>query len=167
MVPRYRGTMTPSMSKIEKAFHWITNILEEKKIPFQISGGFAAHLYGATRPIADLDFDVPEKMFSLLLPEVKEFVTYGPMLHVSESWRVYVMTLEYEGQEIDIGGAYEAQLFNTLTQEWEQFPIHLDTAEVRKVFGKKVLVCNKQELITYKQKLGREVDKQDVAELAS
>jgi len=41
------------MQNTEAAFRWIVDILQQKKIPFQITGGFAAHIYGAQRPIKE------------------------------------------------------------------------------------------------------------------
>ena len=35
----------------EEAFKWVVNILMQNKIPFQISGGFSARLYGSGREI--------------------------------------------------------------------------------------------------------------------
>ncbi len=156
-----------NMTKTEKAFRWITAILEKKQIQFQVTGGFAAHIYGAKRPIADIDFDIPEKDFDVLVPEVQPFIVYGPQHHHDASWDVLVMTLEYEGQEIDIGGAYKTQLFNTLTQNWEPFSINFSTAEKKEVFGRIVPVCSKEELIAYKRKLNRKVDREDVRDLLS
>ncbi|HLC94380.1 MAG TPA: hypothetical protein VJH96_02335 [Patescibacteria group bacterium] len=39
----------------KKAFRWIVGILQTYKIPFQITGGFAARFYGANRPLYDID----------------------------------------------------------------------------------------------------------------
>ena len=39
------------------ALFWIVKILKKHKIPFHISGGFAAKLYGVKRDLADIDID--------------------------------------------------------------------------------------------------------------
>lgn len=51
----------PSQQNIKEALAWITNILKKYSIPFQITGGLAAILYGSKRPLEDIDIDIPEE----------------------------------------------------------------------------------------------------------
>ena len=44
--------------KTVDALRWIVGILEKKNILYQISGGFAAKLYGSSRPLNDIDIDI-------------------------------------------------------------------------------------------------------------
>src|SRR5690348_12670369 len=47
----------------KSALHWIVNILKKLNINFQIAGGLAANIYGADRPLHDIDIDIPEEYF--------------------------------------------------------------------------------------------------------
>jgi hypothetical protein len=42
-----------------EALGWIVEVLRRADVPFQVVGGLAARAFGATRPLADLDFYVP------------------------------------------------------------------------------------------------------------
>ena len=66
------------MERVKAALIWITGILNSHHVPFQISRGLAARVYGATRPVADIDIDIPEEAFDLLKEDVAKFIIYGP-----------------------------------------------------------------------------------------
>lgn len=80
-------------SKVIEALQWIVGILEKHNVPYQISGGFAARLYGATRPINDIDIDIAHDGFEKILPEVREYIFFGPADYKDEKWDIYEMQL--------------------------------------------------------------------------
>ena len=92
------------MERIENALRWIVLLLQKDRVPFQIAGGLAAHLYGAKRPVNDIDIDVPDSAFDQLLPEVREYIVFGPDRYKDSTWDVHLMTLDYHGREIDLTG---------------------------------------------------------------
>lgn len=150
------------MKNTEAAFHWIIGLLRKHAIPFQITGGFAARLYGAKRELQDIDIDIPEDRFSDILPAVKEYAIWGPAQYKNEKWDLLLMTLLYEGQEIDLGGAYEEKMFDRRTNNWVDLKCDFSTALVMDVYGLKVPVVNKEELIAYKRLVARDTDLIDV-----
>lgn len=152
------------MKNTEKAFHWIINILEEKEIDYKISGGFAARIYGVDRELADIDIEVSDEDILLIEKEVKEYIIFGPARYLNENWDLELMTLEYEGQEIDIAGS-GAKIFNKQTREWENISNGVNDNIVKEVYGIKVRVESINSLISYKTKLAREVDLEDVKQL--
>lgn len=152
---------------IEKALCWIVQILQKHYIPFQITGGLAARAYGATRPINDIDVDIPEERFEELAAEVKPYIVYGPAQFKDKVWDVLLMKLNYYGQDIDIGGAYKVKLCDELTGIWKDLPADFSKAEQRELFGLLVPVVNRDELAEYKKivyagGLGGEHQKEDV-----
>ena len=145
------------------ALHWIVSRLRRHGIPFQVTGGLAARVYGSSRPLADIDLDVPEEALPLLLPEVAPYVRFGPAHYTDEAWDLELMTLEYLGQEIDLGGAFRARVFDQEAGAWAPMVADFSTAVSREVLGLVVPVVCREDLIAYKRKLGREVDRLDVA----
>lgn len=146
----------------ENAFKWIVGLLRSNNIPFQISGGCAARLYGSTRPLFDIDIDIPDNSFDKLIPFVQDYIVYGPERFRDECWDLLLMTLKYENQEIDISGSETIRLFNRETKKWEPCVEDLDDIEVKEVYGEKMPVIKKEYLIAYKNVIRRPTDLEDV-----
>ena len=153
------------MKNTEGALRWIVEILKKHNIPFQIGGGFAAHVYGSNREIADIDVAIPEEEFNTIFPEIKEYITFGPEHYVDGDWDLQLMTVLYQGQEIDFAGAYQKKFFNHTKQEWTEFPSDFSTSEYREIYGMKIPLMAKEKLIGYKKMLSREVDIEDLKTL--
>lgn len=153
------------MKKTSKALQWIVDILNEHQIPFQIAGGLAARVYGSTRELDDIDIDIPEESFAEIKSAVQSHIVFGPEQFNDENWKIFLMTLDYHGQKIDLGGAYKTQIFNQQTQEWEALMCNLSRATLSTVLGVEVPVIPLKDLIAYKTKLAREVDMMDVKEI--
>lgn len=154
--------MKNTQKNVKDAFLWILGILRKYKIPFQITGGFAANIYGSDRPLADIDIDIPDGKIFEIQNDVKEFIIYGPKRYKDEEFDLLLMTLDYRGQEIDICGLDSQKLFNKKTRQWEFEKIDLSRAKKKKVYNKLVSVIELKELICYKKKIAREVDIYDV-----
>ena len=154
------------MSKDKKvAFTWIITILKKLNIPFFIIGGLAAIAYGATRPLEDIDFDIPEEKFSLLKMEVKDFIIYGPDQFKDESWDLLLMTLQYHDQLIDFSGAFHTKIYNKITHQWQAIPADFLTVKIKNIFGLEVPVIARDELLAYKKALARPVDLLDIEQI--
>lgn len=152
------------MRNTEEAFQWIVKIFQKYNIFFQVTGGLAARAYGAKRELADIDFDVAEAEFVKFLPEVQEYIIFGPANYKDENWDLFLLTICYVGQEIDISGS-QAKIFDQNQKQWTALPTNFSAAEMKEIFGIKVPVIPKIELIEYKSKLRREVDLVDLKEL--
>lgn len=140
-------------NKIGNALVWITNILNSKKIPFQISGGLAAKIYGSPRPLNDIDIDIFEKNFIDIYKDVKPYIVYEPNRYKDEKWDCYLMTLNYFGQEIDICGADNAKITAKDNKTWISLSSDLKNVNYQEYLGIMVPVIPKQELIDYKRQL--------------
>lgn len=146
----------------KKAFLWIVSILSIHHIPFQITGGLAAKVYSSKRKLADIDIDIPQKKFREILSETRDYIVFGPGKFKDKNWDLFLMTLNYKGQMIDICSA-NVKIFNKLTKRWILLRTNFGESEKRKIFGIVVPVIPKVSLIKYKNKLQRQVDKIDVS----
>ena len=117
------------MRNTKAAFLWIINILKKHKVPYQITGGFAAKIYGVKRELADIDIEVPEEKyddaFDNLRKDVKPFIVFGPKRYKKEGFNVFLMTLKYKGQLIDICGTHTDMLFDKRKRKMIKTPVYL------------------------------------------
>lgn len=90
-------------------------------------------------------------------------MTFGPDHYVDEKWDLQLTTLNYKGQEIDIGGAFDTKIFDDLNKTWVHCPADFETAQNHRVFGIQVPVVAPRDLIEYKKLLIGEHQKQDIA----
>lgn len=154
------------MKSTERAFHWIIDLLERHKITYRISGGLAARVYGSKRELADIDIEVADEDILKIAREVGSRITFGPANYKDDHWDLELMTLVYEGQEIDIAGS-GAKIFNKVTALWEPCSGDSRDVEIMEIFGRDVPVEPRKHLIAYKSKLLREVDIEDIKQLGT
>lgn len=153
------------MKNAKKALLWITDILKQHEIPFQITGGLAAIAYGATRPLEDIDIDIPDDKFDVISEAVKPFVVSGPERFKSDKWNLLLMTLNYEGQLIDLSGADTTFIFSEKTQGWVKLVEDFTQASNKTIFGLSLPVIPRLSLIQYKTILARDVDLIDIEQI--
>lgn len=154
------------MRNTEEALKWIVNILDKHKIPFQIAGGFASRLYGSKRELADIDINIPENRIQEIIGDVKDYITFGPEMSKDENWDLFMMTLKYQEQEIDICVAESIKILNQNTKQFEKLVTDFSGSILKEIYGIKVPIIPIEELIIYKNKLSREVDLSDVREIS-
>ena len=143
------------------ALEWIVGILEKYEVPFQISGGCAAKIYGSPRELNDIDIDIPENYFSKIISDVKPYIIYGPDQYKDNKWDLYLMTLNYAGQEIDIGSG-NAKISTKDRDKWIDFSTDFSKAVKKTFLGLEVPVIPKEDLVNYKQLLDGEHQQVDI-----
>lgn len=153
------------MRRTKEAFHWIIKLLRKHRIPFQLTGGLAAELYGSQRPLADIDIDIPKNKFKSLVPEVKEYIVFGPARYKDKHWNLRLMTLKYNNQVIDICSSHK-KIFDHFKKKWVEIDTHFHKSKMLYVFGLRVPTIAEGEFIAYKKELWRKVDKIDVEEMS-
>lgn len=146
-------TSTSSKNKIQDALDWIIPILKNRGIKFHITGGFAAHLYGATRDVNDIDIDIPYEAFKELMPEIKEYISQDLIRYQDSHWDIFLVTLDYKGQIIDLSGDRDACIFNHRTKTRDPLKMEFDSVVIINRFGHALPVQNPHDLIEYKEKI--------------
>ena len=150
---------------VYRAMSWLKAILDGQGVRYQIVGGFAAHLHGGSRPIADIDLYIKKEDVNALLPFFQPFVS-KPLKHYrEEGWDLEYLQLIYENQKIEIGLSPGTKILNTSSQQWVSLDVDLAESVQRDFHGLALPVININSLIEYKRVLNREVDRIDIREL--
>lgn len=153
------------MKPSREAFNWIVDILQKYNIPFQVTGGLAAKVYGSSRELADIDLDVLEERFQDILPDVKNYIVFGPERFKDKNWDLFLLALNYRGQQIDICSPIKVKIFDQNINQWTPLEVDFSKSVVKEVFGINVPVIFREHLIGYKNQLRREVDLEDLEEI--
>lgn len=151
--------------KTVDALRWIIGVLDAHHVPYRIGGGFAAHIYGSKRPVNDIDISLPGRYFQAILPDVEPYITAGPKHYSNEKWDCDTLSLEYEGQEIDMTDIDTLRMSNKERTEWFQtkdryrrYPNRIVPIE-----GTDVSLIDPRDLAAYKQELDGEHQLVDIA----
>lgn len=147
------------------ALKFLESAFSSRQIPYLIIGGLAANLYGASRPLADIDIGVPDACLPLLSEKLQPYLV-SPLQHYQdELWDLQLITLNIHGQEIDIFGVDTIKVFNAQTSAWQPLELDLLHPCIFNYQGLLLSLIPQQQLIKYKQVLRRPVDIQDIREL--
>src|SRR3990167_1274235 len=120
---------------VKKSLLWIVEIFKKHQVSFQVAGGLAVQAYGSNRKLIDIDLDIPEQDFEKIKPDVLPFITFGPARFRDKNWDLFLMTLNYYGQKIDLSGAYEAKIYNRQTNIWEKLNTYFSRANYINIYG--------------------------------
>lgn len=141
--------------KIINALKWLIPILNKNNIPYRIGGGFASYVYGSKRPINDIDISLSGEYFDIIVSETKNYITSGPKHYINEKWDCYTLSLNYEGQEMDITDIDTLRMSNKEQTEWFQtkddfrkFPNLIKIIE-----GVETSLIDPRDLLAYKKEL--------------
>jgi hypothetical protein len=141
-----------------QALGWIVEVWRRGDVLLQAVGGLAARAYGATRPLADLDFYVPPSRLDDVADETAALVLRPPSPCRDERWDLTFMKLDYDGRLIEIGGADGARYFDRQAGLWREAGIRFDVSVGRTIFGIRLPVMPLEQFIEYKKRLARDVD---------
>ena len=156
---------TNDARKIGQALAWIVSLLNRHHIPYQVVGGLAAKAYGATRPLVDIDVYAP--LDQAALEEMRPYIIRELLPHRSDSWDLVYMALDYNGMYMEIGDTSTVpRFYNRRDQRWEDQIIDYASSHVMTLYGIEAAVMPKDELLRYKAMLDRDVDHQDIEEIA-
>jgi len=157
--------MTSNEEDIRRSLLWITLVFARANVRYQAVGGIAARAFGATRPLADLDFYLDVSDLASVLGEVREFCVWGPRHFRDETWDLTFAKVEWRGVRIELAQAEGARYYSTAERAWIDQGVDFGRSARVNVMGVELLVMPREQLIAYKQALGRPVDRLDLEKI--
>lgn len=150
--------------KTLKALHFIVGILDKHHISYRIGGGFAAHVYGATRPVNDIDISLSGEYFPIIVSETKDYIHSGPKHYSNEKWDCDTLVLDYQGQEMDITDIDTLRMSNFDMTKWYQTKDNFRKFPTitTKIDGIDVSIIDPRDLVAYKSEMDGEHQASDV-----
>ncbi|MBI5456615.1 hypothetical protein HY969_02645 [Candidatus Kaiserbacteria bacterium] len=150
--------------KTMRALRWILELLQRNEVEYQMTGGFAAKIYGSPRSLNDIDIDLSVKSFPTIVPEISEYITFGPARFKDGKWDMDMITLNYQGQEMDLSGIdNDPRISNQARTEWIPYLSEISRKLKLKVEGMDVWVMHPRALAAYKKELDGEHQAMDIA----
>ena len=152
---RYSHRLIVMEEKTLNALRWIVDILDSHEIPYRIGGGFAAHVYGSTRPVNDIDISLSGTFFPIIMPEVAAYVSAELKHYSGEKWDCDGFSLDYHGQEIDISDIDTLRMSDLELTKWFQTKDHfrMFPSVLTNVDGIEVSLIDPHDLVAYKRHL--------------
>ncbi len=144
----------------------VRGLLDECAIPFQLTGDVAAAAYGAQRPIRSVELFIAAEHVPALLRRAEEHVVDYPWRRRDDAWDRVALSLLFDGVTIDVCIAEAARFREAATGAWRGAAIDPEASVTMRVRGVEAPVMPRKQLLDQKRRLGREVDRQDLQDLA-
>ena len=145
-----------------EALHWIVKILRKHRVPFHITGGFAARVYGSERVLRDIDIELPTSGMKKVLKDIAPYLIYGPKQYKDRHFQVPLITLQYQNQKIDLSASDDLKLYDARTRKWVKYPVHVSRSPVKRVFGMHIRIASPEHLLRYKSMMMEKVQVEDI-----
>lgn len=162
-LPLIKGTKYIDHGRV---LEWLVNQLNAHETHYQIVGGMAARAYGVKRDLVDIDLYIDFSTSCDFLKSIEKYIYWGPNDVVDGPWKIRYLKMNYEGQKIEIGDIKDAAIFDHKNKVWVDQNIDLAASVKNILLGIEVSVMPRTQLIDYKHMLDRDVDRQDIAEMA-
>jgi hypothetical protein len=144
----------------QRALRRLVGMLEEVGACYQFTGGFAGNLHGSHWPLHDFDLDVAQTDLPRLANLLAPYTTRPLGLYVDDEFELQLLRADMDGVPIDVSQAEEA--YALVGGRRVPLGTHLELRQRIGVLDFDVWVQPVEELIAYKQLLGRSADVADL-----
>jgi hypothetical protein len=152
-----------SEDRAAEVLAWLSDLFRDRGVEYAAAGGLAARAWGATRPLVDLDFFVHADDLDRLEADLEPYVARPLTALTDDHWDLTFLRLEYSGIPLELCVAEGARYREAATGEWHDACPSFSGCPEREVLGVKVRIMDRDDLLEYKRRVDRAVDRADVA----
>ena len=152
-----------SEDRAAEAMAWLADLFRDQDVRYAAAGGLAARAWGATRPLVDLDFYVHGEDLDRIETDLAPYLV-RPLTGIrNDHWDLSFMRLEYSGIPLELSVAEGARYREAATGEWHDACPTFSACPERELLGVKLRIMDRDDLVEYKRRVDRAVDRADVA----
>lgn len=155
----------PEARRAGEALALVVGVLDRHAVVYQVGGGLAAHAWGATRPLVDLDLWVRFDAATAALDELAPRAVVPEGRTQQAQWDVALIVHEVTGCRVELMDAASRPRYRAAEGQWHELAVRLDEGVVLPVLGHPALVMPREQLAEVKRRMDREVDRLDLAAL--
>ena len=137
--------------------------LEGSGLEYRISGGLAGNLHGSEWPLHDIDLDVPARHIPQLRNYLIPYVFRELDWYEDEEFGIMLLQARILGVDIDVSRVEGARLRNG--ERWILHEPDFSRRCRRELLGIAVWVTSLEDLIAYKEIIGRKTDLEELTRL--
>lgn len=152
-----------SEERAAEAMAWLADLFRDHDVRYAAAGGLAARSWGATRPLVDLDFFVYAEDLDRVECDLAPYVVRPLTALKDDHWDLSFMRLEYGGVPLELSVAEGARYRESATGEWHDTCPDFSACPEREILGVRLRVMNRDDLVAYKRRVDRAVDRADIA----
>jgi hypothetical protein len=152
-----------SEDRAAEAMAWLADLFCDQEVRYAAAGGLAARSWGATRPLVDLDFYVHGEDLDRIATDLAPYVVRPLTKLQDDHWDLSFMRLEYADIPLELSVAEGAKYREAATGGCHDACPSFEACPERELLGVKLRIMDRDDLIEYKRRVDRAVDRADVA----
>ena len=133
-----------------------------------VTRGSSRQYYAALRTgglAQALSVRVPDAFIEGIAAMGREYLSFGPAHHRGEQWDLVYLQFSFGDQLVEVGSDRNCGIREASSGEWHSKVLNFTRYQTLPVYGRRVRIMDKADLIAYKRILGREVDREDIRQL--
>lgn len=145
---------------------WTCGLLRDCGIPFQVTGDVAAAAHGGTRPVRQVEMFIAAAHVPALIRRARDRVADYPWRRRDDAWDRVAMSLVRDGVTVEVCVVEAARFRDAATGEWLEAAVDPAASVTMTVWDVEMPVMPREQLVDQKRRLDREVDRQDLLDIA-
>ena len=153
----------PYSSEHVEAIETVVSALQSAGVWYRATGGLAGNLHGSVWPLHDIDLDYLARDWNTIAEVLSRYLVEGPIQYEDDEFRLVMARARISSVEIELCQLEDC--FVAGATGWQRLDANPDRREARPWKSRKIWATPLDDLIAYKEIIGRESDLRDLRNL--